>query len=480
MAKTTKKKKKKNKEKQNYQGYNPQPLAHNFIQQWGFTKKVIVDGEPHVRNLLQWHCGNFYFWKCGRYELLTKDEMMAKITRFVQGTQTKPTPACVNAVLLNVKALTAFDSKIPLNSWINGVEGPRVLVVKNGMVALKDLDENGRPELLSFNPDYFTLIQLPYSYDAKAKCPKWLKFLDEVMEGDKDRIHLLQQWTGYLLTLTLKEQKFLICVGEGANGKGVFFEVLIELLGQENCSSLPLSRFGQRFSLASTYGKLLNATSEGMGRITAQEEAVLKEYTAGDNMTFEYKHKSAFSAKPTAKLMIATNELPAFSDKTDGVWRRILLMPFERNFTEDQQNKNLAEELKEELPGIFNWAFDGMLDLEENGFVEPDKCKAAIEQYRKEVNPAKVFLQENYRVNPEAEGMSCGSVYSLYSKWCKVKGGKPLGDANFGKEIRRVFPGVKKGRPRINGKKTTVYTNLAYKEDAEIRGTDFWFEYAPL
>lgn len=86
----------------------------------------------------------------------------------------------------------------------------------------------------------------------------------------------------------------------------------------------------------------------------------------------------------------------------------MLLVPFERTFTEDQQNKGLAEELKRELPAIFNWAYEGMVELEENGFVVPAKCAEAIEQYRRDANPAKVFLRENYHENPEAEGVPCG------------------------------------------------------------------------
>ena len=66
-------------------------------------------------------------------------------------------------------------------------------------------------------------------------------------------------------------------------------------------------------------------------------------------MTFERKYKDAFSAKPTAKVMIATNELPCFTDRSQGVWRRLLLAPFNRSIPEYQQNKNLAEELKQEL-----------------------------------------------------------------------------------------------------------------------------------
>ena len=80
------------------------------------------------------------------------------------------------------------------------------------------------------------------------------------------------------------------------------------------------------------------------------------------------------------------------SDKTGGVWRRMILLPFEWTVPEDKKNKNLAEELKEELPGIFNWAYQEMVDVEKNGFVVPVKCKEAIEQYHNDPNSSTVVI----------------------------------------------------------------------------------------
>jgi P4 family phage/plasmid primase-like protien len=430
-----------------------------------------------VRSKLVWWRGCFYFWNEGKYARIPDAEMKAKIAGFLRQSDIVATHNMVNKIILNLQAMVMLDSETQPGSWINSSEGPRAMVAQNGIIAFGDVGKKWRPKLLPFTPDYFTLAQLPYNYDLKAKCPKWLKFLNEVMEGDAERIRLLQQWTGYLLTPTLREQKFLICFGEGANGKGVFFAVVTAMLGSENCSSLPLSRFGQRFALSSTHGKLLNATNEGTGEITPHAEAILKEYTAGDMMTFERKYKEPFHAIPTAKLMFATNELPRFADKTEGVWRRMLPVPFEVTFPEKKQNKNLADELKKELPGIFNWAYGGMVDLEKNGFVVPSKCKVAIEQYRLDVNPAKVFLQENYCEDSEAQGVPCGSLYSKYRDWCKDRGYKPLNEANLGKEIKRVFPQVQKRRPRRNGKRTPVYANLAVQKNADITNPDVEWQY---
>jgi putative DNA primase/helicase len=457
--------------KENKVKLSPNRLAEGFYQMAG-----IHEPTGH-RKLVFWR-GSFYLWEEGIYQLITDSDIRTYIADYIRGTRQTTTANIVNSTLVNVQVLAKLDNRIQPNSWLGKTKVDRLLAAQNGLIIFDDLNENGQPKLIDHTPDYFTLVKLPYNYDPKAQCTGWLKFLDEVMEGDADRIHLLQQWAGYLLIPNLRRQQFLICVGEGANGKGVFFEILIRMLGQDNCSSLPLSRFGERFALASTYGKLLNATSEGISQITPLEETVLKEYTGDGLMTFERKHRDHFDAKPTAKLMIATNELPSFSDKTDAVWRRMLLVPFERSFTKDQQNPNLAEELKEELPGIFNWAYYGMVDLENNGFVVSAKCREALEQYRRDVNPTKVFLQENYCIDSGAVGLPCSSVYSSYCDWCKDRGYKSLNEANFGKEIKRVFPKVQKTRPEINCKRTSVYSNLAVLEDAESTDQDVRYQYA--
>ncbi len=440
--------------------------AVQFFEKYYTYDPAGVPIDMTGNTLVCWR-GVFYSWRKGKYTQISDGQMKATIVQYLRAGRITAKPNTVNEIMLNLQGIALLDSEIQPDSWLRGIVGPRVIVAQNGNISFDDLDRQGRPKLLPHTPNYFTFVRLPYRYIPKAKCPKWFRFLDEVMDGDSKQKRLLQQWTGYTLTLTLREQRFLICVGEGANGKGVFFVVIIAMLGPENCSSLPLSRFGQNFALSSTYGKLLNATNEGIGEITPHAEAILKEYTAGDMMTFERKYKEPFYAIPTAKLMFATNELPRFKDKTQGVWRRMLLVPFDVTISEDQQNKNLAEELKAELPGIFNWAYDGMLDLEKNGFVIPTKSKRAIKQYRRDVNPAKTFLTDNYKYQPDAEGIPRQNLYKQYTAWCRSNGYGKLNDAEFGKEVRHAFPKTKKRRLGGRRNRTMCYVGLANRNGPE-------------
>src|SRR5262245_60211733 len=117
-------------------------------------------------------------------------------------------------------------------------------------------------------------------------------------------------------------QRMLCLVGEGANGKSVVLAGLHAMLGQDNVSTVPLEDFGRRFSMAQTLGKLANVCPE-VGELDKTAEGTLKAFVSGDRMTFERKCKDGFSARPTARLVLSTNNLPRFVDRSEGVWRRL-------------------------------------------------------------------------------------------------------------------------------------------------------------
>jgi P4 family phage/plasmid primase-like protien len=346
-----------------------------------------------------------------------------------------------------------------LNQWDNITQDAHTtLSMWNGLLVLR---QDGTTEFIPHTPDYFSFVRLPYDYVPAAQCPLWLTFLDDVMLKRQDYVLLLQQWCGYLLRPDLRLQKFLLCVGEGANGKGVFFEVVQAVVGVENCSQVPIARFNNPFALIHTLGKMVNLTTESAGLIEEEAETTLKSFTAGDRMTFERKFRDAVSDVPTAKIMVATNDLPRFNDRSQAIWRRILLVPFDKVIPQEQQIETLADELKKELPGILNWALEGLRKLNAAGrFTIPEAGKTLLEQYRQDTNPARAFLLENYEATNNGEYIPCEDVYRLYRGWCDNKGYHPLGDRMFGKEVRRVYPDVERKRPGSGNTRNWVYTGL--------------------
>lgn len=117
-------------------------------------------------------------------------------------------------------------------------------------------------ELIEHDPGYYSAIQLPFEYDPNADCLRFKKFLDEVFEGDIERIRKAIEWLGYCVTAETKAQKALLIFGNGGNGKGVYTDVLIALNGKANVSNVALSDLEDRFERANLYNKLLNIASE--------------------------------------------------------------------------------------------------------------------------------------------------------------------------------------------------------------------------
>ena len=318
---------------------------------------------------------------------------------------------------------------------------------------------------------YYTVNYLNYNYDSEAYSELWTKFLIDITLGDLDLLMLLQQWCGYLLLPTLKYQKFLLCVGDGANGKGVFFDTITSALGKQNVSNVPLARFADKHTLYGTYAKLVNMSNENTKDIESNTESIIKEYVAGDKILWEQKYKNPFFAYPTAKLMFATNELPRIRDHTDGIWRRMILVPFKAKFSEDIQDRDLTKKLQQttELSGILNWMLEGARMLEDKGrFVEPKIVKDALNEYRDQSDSARLFLLENIEVDTQNEcKIPVTMLHKWYQEWCKNNGFQPKNNVHFGHSVNQLHR-VQKARIWINEKKINIYLGCRPQEGSDV------------
>lgn len=412
---------------------------------------------------------DFYHWRDGCWIRLTDAEMKRKVTEHIQTLnntmqdeeqQISITTHRINNILLCLKGRIGISERIELNTWADGREALLYTIpVNNGLLCLDY--KHYRPDLIGHTPHYFGLTKLPYNYEPEATCPEWIEFLDDVMRGQADYMRLLQQWCGYLLRPDLNEHKFLLCVGEGSNGKTVFFDLVEAMMGTENCSHVSLSQLHRPFAPYATLGKAANLTTESNKLIEDEGENILKTLVSGDRTDFERKFKDPIPVKPTAKFMIATNAKPRFNDKTQGIWRRILLIPFNRVIAEQNQIKDYAKQLMKERPGILNWALKGLRTLNENGgFMIPSNQKELLEEYRRDADPARAFLLENYSYSPNGEGTPCAEVFAEYCQYCDMNKCRPMNNRTFGRQVRRIFPDGLRKQIGSRGHQVWVYKGL--------------------
>jgi len=288
---------------------------------------------------------------------------------------------------------------------------------------------------------YFNEIVLPYDFDPEAKCPLWLETLKDILPKtakDDRRRQVLQEFAGYLLLLDCRFEKMLLLCGLGGNGKSTVTETLQDMLGVQNYSKIALEVLGQQFHQWSLKGKLANFSGE-LSFLGKVNEGLLKPIISGEEIEADRKHKPVVKFRPMAKLICSTNELPQIQDSTDGMWDRLVAIPFEERIRgTKKEDKSRKAKLKDELPGIFNWALAGLKRLlKQQGFTKCAKCEAYLNQHRKDSDTVRLFVSEC--CEKEADWvMYSQPLYEFYRYYAMETGHKPVSDGHFGKRLKRL------------------------------------------
>jgi P4 family phage/plasmid primase-like protien len=444
---------------------------HRLAREWLSKNAAHPEG-----GRLRFYREEFWRWRDTHWSSVPDSEMRAGVARFCKtqldhdhaalvaewtGDDSPPrVPKVTRELVSNVLQALAGEAllprEVPQPVWLadqcladEGAQRRNYIALANGILDVDALLAGAENVLLPHTPRWFSPVCLPYPFDPTAACPKWKAFLARNLADSTDKATMLQQFAGYLLLPDTSMQRFLMMVGEGGNGKSVICAMLVAILGKENTSSVALQLFGEKFRLVETLGKLANITAE-VGELDKVAEGQLKAFVTGDPIQFEKKFKQSFTACPTARLVLATNNPPQFSDKSDGIWRRMLLLHCAVKIPEHEciagMDKVEFWQKSGELPGILNWALAGLHTLRRQGrFVVPLVCQDGVEKLRTDANPARRFLKERYKA-ADSKATPAGDVYGAYRDWCQAHGHHPLAENIFGKEVFRAFKGIERKR----------------------------------
>lgn len=317
---------------------------------------------------------------------------------------------------------------------------------KNGTLDLKDgIFRESR------QGDYLTL-QLGTQHDSSADCPRWKQFLQEIFNDDEEIIDFMQRIAGYCLTGDISEQVMFILYGFGKNGKTVFSSVMAALLG-DYAGTASFRTFDadkqseQSNDLAMLKGKRVVLMSESAAD-RRLNEPLIKQVTGGDAITCRFLRREFFSYVPQFKLFLATNHKPVITQSDFGIWRRIVLIPFTENF-EGREDPNLKDHLFMELPGILNWAIEGLKKWHREGL--KNRPKAVIEatsRYKQDSDTVGQWLELNMVTHPDSK-IKSSEAYNNYREWAIEDGYFPVGKKTFDPSLeergfyrKRVSDGV--------------------------------------
>lgn len=332
---------------------------------------------------------------------------------------------------------------------------PMKLAVGNGVVDLKDasVTEGQRADYLTRG----TSVE----YTAWAKCPLFDKFLEEIMENDKDMIAYLWRVMGYCLTGITTERIFFILHGEGRNGKTTFIEVLHALLdkyAQTARFQTFLSRKqagGPNDDIAHLAGSRVVIASEADESETL-DAAMVKSLTGSDTVRARFLYSGEFEFKPQFKLFLVTNHVPKVHDTAHAFWDRLHFIPFKYRVTE--VDKTLSLKLMGELEGVLAKAVEGCLEWQRTGLQPPQKVLHAVEQLRDDMDPVadalrQLIVKSN---NGHKDYLKHGKLYEVYQSWCRENGIRfPMSSKYLAKRLKtmgyniEIVPGIGTGNAHV-------------------------------
>ncbi|MGU8801363.1 DNA primase family protein [Clostridium perfringens] len=310
---------------------------------------------------------------------------------------------------------------------------PYLVNVRNGLLDIRDMS------FKEHTPSYLSTVQLNVEYNPQVDCPQFKKFLNEVL--DCKLIPLVQEIVGYLLTTNTASQKAFVFWGPARTGKSTLLWVVeYLLLGKKNVSNIPWQEIGDKFKTAELLGKLANVFSDLPSK-SIDDTGIFKVVTGEDYLMAEKKNKNPFKFKPFARLVFSCNELPRnYVDRTEGFYRRLIIVPFNRQIEKSKIDKALKYKFQREKEGILNWALEGLKRLYENNFEfsENELTDGVKKEYKRENNNVISFVEECCELDSL---FSCSRIelYEAYKEFCVEAGLKALSQIKFNKELEGNF-----------------------------------------
>ncbi|HUT58123.1 MAG TPA: phage/plasmid primase, P4 family, partial [Phycisphaerae bacterium] len=314
-------------------------------------------------------------------------------------------------------------------------QNPWLLGVGNGVIDLK----TGR--LLPHAREQMITRLCPSTHDPDALCPRWEQFLREIMNGDAEMIACLQRMAGYFLTGDISVQILPIFYGPGGNGKNVFLDTLMGIMGP-HAAEAPEGLLTARITdehpteIADLYGKRLVVASETEeGR--RMRIGLVKKLTGNRYLKGRFMRQDYFQFERTHKTVLVTNNRPVVTETSNAVWRRLRLISFTVTIPEEKQDKHLTERLVAEWPGILAWAVRGCLDWQKRqcDLALPNTVQDATEEYRNDSDAIGDFLQERCTVAGDLK-VSRSSLYQAFVEWAKGGGEEMLSGKAFASRMR--------------------------------------------
>lgn len=337
----------------------------------------------------------------------------------------------------NLNTKGHIDSAMDLASSMLGVlsdefdQDPSLLNLRNGTFNLKD------NRLQPHEAEDYMLKQVPVDYLPGVGCPKFKTFLNTIFCGDAELTSFVQRAVGYSLSGSVSADVLFFGYGGGSNGKSTLIEVLESLFGdyfqKYNVEGLLTQGKGRDNAAEAEKMQLYKARFVSVTEMPADRrfnEALVKDLTGGDTITACAKYCMPITFRPTHKLWLFGNDKPEIKGTDGGIWRRMMLIPFNHAFPTQgepgwRDKEAVLKELRAELPGILNWAIDGYREYKAKGLAPSAAVLDAVKQYRSESDTLNEFIEDFFDL--DADGLiTRGELWDRYLIFTQDDDRKPF------------------------------------------------------
>lgn len=301
-------------------------------------------------------------------------------------------------------------------------QDPMLLNVKNGYVDLTD----GTLHDADWTKMFSRQASVEFSPNAEYDHPMWDKFLYQTFGGDHEAIEYIQKAIGYSLTGLTSEQVLFFCYGKGRNGKSLMLKVISDILGSysQTMSADTLivkgSSNGANSDIARLEGARFVVSSE-LNEGSRLNEGLTKQITGGDRVVARHLYGKEFEFDPCCKIWMATNHEPIIRGTDEGIWRRIIILPFDHIIAKEDVDPKLYDKLMSEAVGILNWAVEGAIKYQLEGLDVTESIKSAVEDYRGQMDEVQAFLEDE-TMPCEGAQVSSKVLYSKFQDWARRNG----------------------------------------------------------
>ena len=403
-----------------------------------YKNGIYVRNENDIARAIQFYCRN------------AKDNFRKEVSKYIQ----------VSAPVLDIK------------------DNVNLIGCKNGVY---NIETN---TLTDFNKDYFLQHKLNTDYNPEAYCEAIDKMLDKVSCNNKQVRNLIEEMIGYTLYRNCRYQKIFLLRGFGKNGKSTLLEAIQNMIGEQNCSALSLNDLQDKFKKPELQDRLANICDD-LSNAYIKDTEDFKKIATGGEITMERKGQHPFKYRNYAKLIMCANEIPKSADKSEGYYRRFIIIPLDAKISENDSDydPNINDKITTEdaKSYLLNLAIAGLKRLLARGYFEQfQDIRKEIDDYKAENDPIIAFVND-YTIK-RIDGNKTDYIFEEFCNWYKAENNKysTYTKTTFSRTLSRVFSIVTEVK---NGSRCYVYQdpkNTTLSQHFDTKKTESVAELIPI